>query len=201
VYTFVYDGPRPYAFFSYAQDHLSSMTLHVRTEAGAGPIAPQIRRLVRELDPDVAAQGMRSMEEVVRSNTFGARFITGLASLFSGVGLLLAILGVYGLLAIQVAQQSKELGVRMALGAASRDVLMLVVGRGFRFAAIGCVIGIVLALGTGRWLGPLLYAIHPLDPMTYVAAPALLMGTVVLASLLPARRATRIDPTALMRDE
>ncbi len=200
VYVFVYDGPRPYVFFPSSQNYLSGMTLHVRTREGAGPIGADIRRLVRDLNPDVAPSNMRTMEQVVHANNFGARFIAGLASLFAGVGLLLAALGVYGLLAVQVAQQAKELGVRMAMGADPRDVLLLVVRRGAGYAAVGCGLGVLIALGAGRWVGPLLYAVRPLDLATYALVPTVLMGTALVASVIPARRATQVDPTMLMRD-
>ncbi len=201
VYGFVYDGPRPYAFLPLAQNYRSTLSLHVRVTDGAPPVAPAIRSIVRRLDPSVAPSGLRALAEVVRFNSFGPRFIAGLASLFSAVGLLLAALGVYGLLAVQVAQQSRELGVRMAMGADPREVLLLVLRRGLGLALVGCGTGVVIALVGARGLEPLLYAVAPLDLLTFLIVPALLTGTVVLASLVPAVRGTRVDPTVLLREE
>ncbi len=201
VYGFVYDGARPYAFLPHAQNYRSSMSVHVRSTDGSESIQTRLRALVRELDPDVAPSGLRAMDDVVRSNSFGPRFLSGLAFLFSAVGLLLAALGVYGLLAVQVAQQTKELGIRMAMGADPHDVLLLVVRRGVRLAAAGCGVGVALALAAGRSLSPLLYSVTPFDAPTYLLVPTLLGATVLVASLAPAVRGTRVDPTVLLRDE
>jgi predicted permease len=201
VYGFVYDGPRPYAFLPLAQSYRSGLSLHVRSAAAADPVGPRIRALIRDLDPAVAPSGLRTMDEVVRSNSYGPRFIAGLVALFSVLGLGLAALGVYGLLAVQVAQQSKELGIRMSMGADAREVLLLVLRRGVGFAVVGLGGGVVLAVAGGRLLAPLLYAVTPFDAPTYLIVPALLGATVFLASLVPALRATRVDPLALLRDE
>lgn len=200
VYGFVYDGARPYAFVPYAQTWESSMSIHVRS-SDPESVPRRLRALFRELDPAVAPSGLRSMDEVVRSNSFGARFLSGLAILFSAIGLLLAALGVHGLLAVQVAQQTKELGIRMAMGADPREVLLVVLRRGARLAAIGCGAGVVLAMATGRALEPLLYSVRPFDAPTYILVPMVLATTVLLASLAPAIRGTRVDPTVLLRDE
>jgi hypothetical protein len=146
VYGFVYDGPRPYAFLPLAQSYRSGLSLHVRSAAAADPVGPRIRALIRDLDPAVAPSGLRTMDEVVRSNSYGPRFIAGLVALFSVLGLGLAALGVYGLLAVQVAQQSKELGIRMSMGADAREVLLLVLRRGVGFAVVGLGGGVVLAV-------------------------------------------------------
>lgn len=201
VYGFVYDGARPYAFVPYAQHDGSSMSLHVRGTFGSDPAPARIHALVRALDPDVAPSGLRAMVDVVRSSSFGPRFLSGLALLFSLSGLFLATLGVYGLLAVQVAQQAREMGIRMAIGADAREVLLLVVRRGAQLAVAGCGVGVVLALATSRSLTPLLYAITPFDATTYALVPSLLGATVLIASLVPAIRATRVDPTVLLRDE
>jgi hypothetical protein len=201
VYGFVYDGPRPYAFVPLAPSYRSGLSLHVRSAAAADPVGPRIRALIRDLDPAVAPSGLRTMDEVVRSNSYGPRFIAGLVALFSALGLGLAALGVYGLLAVQVAQQSKELGIRMSMGADAREVLLLVLRRGVGFAVVGLGGGVVLAVAGGRLLAPLLYAVTPFDAPTYLIAPALLGATVFLASLVPSLRAARVDPLALLRDE
>jgi predicted lysophospholipase L1 biosynthesis ABC-type transport system permease subunit len=135
------------------------------------------------------------------SSAFGPRFIAWLTTLFASVGLLLAALGVYGLLAMQVARRSREFGVRMALGAKARDVLLLVVGRGVRATVLGCALGVALALGTGRRLASLLYEVSPFDVVTLAVVPAVLLATATLAGLVPARRAARVSPTAMLREE
>jgi ABC-type antimicrobial peptide transport system permease subunit len=111
-------------------------------------------------------------------------------------------MGVYGLLAVQVAQRTREFGVRMALGAKTRDVLLLVLGRGARVAVIGCAVGIGLSVVGGRWLASLLYyAVSPYDAVTFALVPVVLIGAVVLASVIPARRAARASPAATLREE
>ena len=144
---------------------------------------------------------VRSMEQVVGESTARGDFNTMLLSIFAGVALLLAAIGVYGLMAYAVQQRTQEIGIRMALGAQKRDVLKLVVGHGMRLALIGLLAGVAGALALTQLMANLLYQVKPPDPMTFAVVCALLAGIVLLACWLPARRAAKVDPMTALRSE
>ena len=144
---------------------------------------------------------VRSMEQVVGESTARGDFNTMLLSIFAGVALLLAAIGVYGLMAYAVQQRTQEIGIRMALGAQKRDVLKLVVGHGMRLALIGLLAGVAGALALTQLMANLLYQVKPADPMTFAVVCALLAGIVLLACWLPARRAAKVDPMTALRSE
>jgi ABC-type antimicrobial peptide transport system permease subunit len=121
--------------------------------------------------------------------------------LFAGVSLLLAAIGLYGVMAFSVSQRTREIGVRMALGAQRHNVLSLVIGKGVRLALVGCVIGLAGGLSLTRFVSSLLYGVTPADPLTFATVMMLLMVVAVLASWLPARRAARVDPMETLRTE
>jgi ABC-type antimicrobial peptide transport system permease subunit len=129
------------------------------------------------------------------------RLAGALLGLFAAVALVLSAVGIYGVLAHVVAQRTPEIGIRMAIGAAPRQVFRLVLGQGFRMAIVGVGLGTLAALGLSRGLRGLLHDVRPHDPLTFLLVPALLTGVALLASLLPARRATRVDPIAALRSE
>jgi predicted permease len=202
VYVFASEEPQSYAYHPFAQAYRSPMALHVRSPGSMQSVAANVRDAVRALDPNVALGEWRSMEDVVSVNRFGQRFMAWLAIVFASIGLVLGALGVYGLLAVQVAQRGREFGVRMALGAKAQDVVLLVLGRGARVAMLGCAVGLALAVVAARALASLLYfAVSPYDPATFVLVPLVLMGAALLASVIPARRATRASPVATLREE
>jgi predicted permease len=201
VYVFQSEGEQAFTFYPYAQAGGLHMSLHVRSGGSLGALAAEIRGIVRDLDPNVAVGDLRTMDEVVSANRFGHAFIARFTMVIAAIGLLLAAIGVYGLLAVQVAQRSREFGVRRALGAKIPDVLLLVIRRGVMAAAIGCALGLAAALGAGRILASLLYRVSPFDPLTFVLVPAVLVGAALLASAVPARRAARISPTDALREE
>jgi ABC-type antimicrobial peptide transport system permease subunit len=121
--------------------------------------------------------------------------------LFAGTALLLAALGISGVIGYSVAQRTREMGIRMALGAARRDVLALVLGQGLKLAGLGVAVGLALSLGLARLLSTLLYGVTAYDPWTFVGVAALLCGVALMATWLPARRATRVDPIIALRSE
>jgi predicted permease len=200
VYVFVYEEPRAFAYYPVTQRGLGGV-LHLRAAGPLAPVAAELRRIVRELDANVAVSGLRTMEEIVTSNRFIVRFLALLTTLCAAIGLLLAAIGVYGLLAVQVAQRRRELGVRMALGAKALDVILLVLRRGVTAAALGCALGLALATGSGRVVGTLLYEVSPFDTLTFALVPTVLLLTAATASAVPARRATRVSPTVTLREE
>jgi predicted permease len=191
----------PFAFFSADQAYFGYATLHVRSRLGSAETIQRIRAEVHAVNPDLAIAGATSLETLVAVTLLPQRVAAWLIGGFGLVGLILAGLGVYGIVAYQVAQRTREFGIRMALGARSGDVLAAVVGQGARLAAIGAVIGLALAAAGTRLLAGLLYGVAPLDPLTFGAVALLLGAVALLASALPARRATRLDPLDALRHE
>jgi putative ABC transport system permease protein len=141
------------------------------------------------------------MDEVISRSTASRRFSVALLGSFAALALILASIGIYAVLAFSVARRTHEIGVRMALGARSGDVLRLVLGQGLRVTTIGILFGIVGALGLTRFLQSLLYEVRPTDPPTFVIVLLLLVSVSVAASYLPARRAMRVDPMVALRYE
>ena len=157
--------------------------------------------MLQELDPAIALYNARPMDALLDTQVAQPRLTASLVGMFALVALLLATVGLYGVLAFVVAQRTREIGVRMALGARPRDVLTLVIGRGARLAAIGLAFGAAGAAALGRFLSSQLYGIDARDPLTYAAAAAMLMAVALLASYIPAVRATRVDPVIALRVE
>ncbi len=188
----------PPAFMSFVE---GSMTLLVRTGAEPAPMARAIAGQVQALDPEEAVFQVATMQDLVQGSVAQPRFRAFLLGIFALVALVLAVTGLYGLVSYSVSQRANELGVRVALGAQKSDLLGLVLGEGARLALTGVVAGVVLALALSRTLSKLLYAVKPNDPLTFVAIPALLLAVALLASYVPARRATRADPTVALRQE
>ena len=160
-----------------------------------------VRNVVRELDRDLPIVGMSPMEDVVGRSVARPRFYAFLLAVFSGTALLLAAVGIYGVLSYAVAARTREIGVRMAIGAARRDVVGLIVGRAARLAAIGLAAGVAAALPLTRLLSGILFGVRPFDPATYAGACAILFLVAVGAALVPAYRASVIDPMRALRDE
>ena len=164
-------------------------------------MAPAVRRAIREIDPTTLVGAMASMEQVVATSMSQRRLALVLFAGFAGAALLLSVAGIYGVLAGSVAERTREIGVRAALGATPRDILALVVGQGVRLAVIGLAIGLVSSLALARSLRAMLFAIGPYDPVTIGAAAGLLLVTTLVACLVPAVRAVQIDPSLAFRSE
>jgi len=177
------------------------MTLVLRTHSDPITIVPAVRRAVMGPGKDQPVFNVQTMEEVIRASTAGTRFPLMLLGIFAGVALLLASVGIYGVVSYSVNRRTHEIGIRMALGAKRGDVLKLVVGQGFRLTLIGVAAGIAGAMVLTRFLSSLLYDVKPTDPSTFVAVSLLLIGLSLLACYIPARRATRVDPMVALRYE
>jgi putative ABC transport system permease protein len=149
----------------------------------------------------VPMSDVRSLQTVTDNALSEPRFATTLIAVFGGLALLLATIGIYGVISLRVARRGREIGIRMALGAPARAVLAMILHRGVAIAAVGVAIGTVGALLATRALGGLLYGVGALDLATFAAVPLVLAGVAMLASLLPALRATRIDPAIALRDD
>jgi predicted permease len=177
------------------------LSLAVRTTGDPNAIAAAVRGAVRGLDPRVEPLRTQPLREYVESAYFPQRMASGLLLLLGAVSLVLAALGVYGVVAYAVAQRTQEFGVRMALGASRRDVVWLVLRRGLVLTAVGVAIGLVLSLALTRLVASFLNGVSPFDPVTYLAGPLFLAVVALLASGLPARRATKVDPGVALRCE
>lgn len=178
-----------------------SMNLSVRTQTDPLSLRSSILAQVHSLDSELAVSNIRTMTQVVSSSFSGPEFTTVLLGALSGLALFLAAIGIYGVLAYVVAQQTHDIGVRMALGAKPRDIFVLVISRGVRIAAIGSVIGLAAALALTRLMKSLLYGVGAMDPLTFAGVAVLLIIVALLAVCIPARRAMRVDPMVALRYE
>jgi ABC-type antimicrobial peptide transport system permease subunit len=160
-----------------------------------------LRATVRSLDPQLALNQVETLEHAVSESEAPRRFNTVLISSFAGAALLLAILGIYSVIAFSVAQRMQELAIRMALGSQRSAIMRLVLASGARLAGAGCIIGIAGALAASRLLGSMLFGVSALDPAVLVASALLLLLLALTASLLPARRAASINPISALRSE
>ena len=190
--------PTPDMYFLETQNE---MALVVRSSMDVPSPANAVRAAIYSVDPDQPISSIRSMEGILSESVAPRRLTMVLGGLFAGLALLLASVGLYGLISYSVSLRTHEIGVRMALGAKRGDVLKLVVGQGFRLTLMGVGIGIIGALVLTRFLSSLLYGVKPTDPATFAAVSAILTGVATLASYLPARRATKVDPMVALRYE
>jgi putative ABC transport system permease protein len=178
-----------------------SMSYVLRTAQEPSSLTGAARRVIHDLDPALPVQDVRTMEDVVGAAVAPARWSSALLGVFAGVALTIAVLGVFGVLSFIVTQRTRELGIRIALGAGPGQVRRLVVGRGLALVAAGIVVGLLGSIAITRFMGSLLYGVTATDPITYLAVAALLASAAVVASYLPARRATRVDPILALRAE
>ena len=177
------------------------MTFVIRTTGNPLDIAPAVQREIRGLDSDQPVSAVRSMKQVMADTVARARFNTLLLALFAGLATLLAAVGIFGVMNYSLALRTREIGLRMALGAQHRQVLFLMLRQGLVLTLIGTGIGIVGALVLTRLLSTLLFGVHASDPAIFAAIVLLLMFVSLVACYLPARRATRIDPMLALRSE
>ena len=195
------DTSVPTVYVPYSQDPWPVMTVVVRTSVPPETAAAALDRAVRSVDPEQAISNVRPMRQVISESVSAQRLRMLLLGLFAFLALVLACIGLYGVMAYSVAQRAREIGIRMALGAAPARVLRLVVGQGLRLALVGLAAGLVLSLLFGRLMASLLFEVRPTDAATFAAISILLSAVAFLASYVPAWRATRVDPAVVLRGD
>jgi predicted permease len=189
-----------HVYLPLAQRNSSSVGLVVRTEGEPLTLAKTVEQTIRSLDKDLPLTS-RSMDEVLGNAMARQRLTLTLLAILALLALLLAGIGIYGVLSYAVTQRRQEIGIRLALGATARDVLQLALTQGMKLALLGIVLGVAVAIAATRWLQGLLYGVAPTDPLTFVGAALLLLLVALLACWIPARRAARIDPLTALRHE
>ena len=194
------DPVAPTVFVPFAQRTIRSIKMVVRTMGDPAALAPAIRAEIRALDADLAIADITPMTQLVVRSLTAPRFYTSLLALFAGVGLVLAAIGVFGVMSYAVAQRVREISIRLALGALPRDVLRMIVGRALGLAAIGVVVGLAAAMALGRVIQGQLFGVAFLDPVTFGVVPLVLGASAAVASFLPARRAMKLDPASALRE-
>ncbi|OLE54888.1 MAG: hypothetical protein AUG51_06005 [Acidobacteria bacterium 13_1_20CM_3_53_8] len=201
-YRTIGEDPRPYFYMSSVQDYQPQMTLHVRTaQGGAASVLAGIRQEVAAMDKSVPLLDVMPLEQATGVSLIPLKAAATIAGIFGLVGLLLAAVGIFGVVSFSVAQRTREIGIRMALGAQVSDVLKLIINEGMRLALAGVFIGLLASVAVTRLLASLLYGISATDTATFIGVALLLSIIAFIASYIPARRATRVDPMVALRYE
>jgi putative ABC transport system permease protein len=193
-------APEPTTYFWFPQNPGREITIVARSVGRPADLAVPISEQVAAVDPDQPVADIRLMREMVADDLARPRFTMLLLAGFAAVALLLAMIGLYGLISFITAQRTREIGVRIALGAQRRDVLRLVMHGGLRLVAAGMVLGLAAALAVGRAMMGLVYGIRPADPITLVTVTTVVTVVALFATYVPGRRATRLDPAAALGD-
>ena len=194
-------APEPTVYWPHPELVYSSMTILVRTANDPLALVGAAHTELQQLDPELPMAAVATMDQLLAESLSRAHFTMLLLGIFSAVALILAAVGIYGLIAYSVTQRTQELGIRIALGAQHRDVLRLVLAQGTRLTLLGVAIGLLAALALSRLLSTLLFAVSATDPLTFAGVAALLAAVALLACFIPARRATRVDPIVALRYE
>jgi putative ABC transport system permease protein len=192
---------QPEMYFPLYEDPEFFMYLVARTKSEPLVLAKTIQQEVAKIDKDQPVANIKTMENFFEESVAPRRFSVFLITVFAGIALVLSSIGIYSVISYSVSQRRNELGIRMALGAQARDILRLVVGQGFKFIALGIAIGLGAALALTRLLTSLLFNVSARDPFIFIAISLILAFVALLASYIPARRATKVDPIRALRYE
>jgi putative ABC transport system permease protein len=192
---------RPTVYTPHLQQGGAQLTLAIRSASDTAGLAAAARREVLAVDKDQPIADVKSMEQLLSESVAGRRFSMLLLSLFAAVALVLAGVGIYGVMSYSVTQRTREIGIRMALGASGSEVLKMIAGQGMAVVFIGIVIGIVSSLALSRWMESLLFGVSATDPLTFIAIPIILSAVALAACAVPALRATKVDPMVALRYE
>jgi len=195
------EEPQPLAYLPLTQNYSPAATLQVRTSGRPEALISTVRAQVQSLDNNLALTNVQTIGELIAQGLWAPRMGAALLAVFGGIALILAVIGVYGVLSYSVNQQTREIGIRMAMGAQTGGVLRLIVGQGMRLAAAGLALGLLVAFAAMRLLGSLLFGVSANDPLTFAAVSTVLALAAVLACYIPARRATKVDPIIALRYE
>jgi len=195
------EAPRPFVYQLQGQDAVTGLEIVVRGRASGPRLLAAARRIVQEVDPDVPLFEAKTMNEHLSLMLFAPRMAALLLSVFGALALALAGVGIYGVVSYSVSRRTRELGIRMSLGASARDVVAMAVGGGMRLVLVGGVLGVTLAAGVTWALKGFLYGVGSTDLVTFAAIPLILSGVALLAALVPARRASAVDPVRALRSE
>ncbi|HWS54860.1 MAG TPA: ABC transporter permease [Pyrinomonadaceae bacterium] len=193
--------PGPQMYWAYYQDPVPNMSIVVRTKSDPAGIAALVREEIRKADGDIPSFSIRTLEQMAADSLMPSRVTMLLLGFFAAVALVLAAAGIYGIMSYSVSQRRHEIGVRLALGARPRDIIMLILRQGLILTLVGTFLGLLAAFAATRVMSSLLYGVSATDLLTFAGAPLALIAVAVLACLVPARRATKVDPMVALRYE
>ena len=193
--------PYPELFIPYTQWPADEMALVLRTASEPPSLIPAVKKEIWRVDPDQPVTDIKTMDELVSTEASGRRFVLQLIGAFAAIALVLAAVGIYGVVSYATRQRAHEIGIRMALGAKGQQIMWLVAGQNAKWLLIGITAGIAMALALTRLLAAYLYAVRPTDPLTFGAVSLLLLAVALIAVYMPARRATKVDPMVALRYE
>jgi putative ABC transport system permease protein len=193
--------PDPELFMSYAQWPSNEMALVLRTASEPSSLIPAVKKEIWGVDPDQPVTDIKTMDELVSTEAAGRRFVLQLIGTFAAIALVLAAVGIYGVVSYGTRQRTHEIGIRMALGARGQQIMWLVAGQNAKWLLIGITTGVVSALALTRLLAAYLYAVRPTDATTFIVVALVLAAVACFACYIPARRATKVDPMVALRYE
>jgi putative ABC transport system permease protein len=194
-------GSQPEVYLPFQQNPGATITLVARTKSDPRGLAASVRREVSAFDRDLPVSNLKFMDEIVAGSVSQPRVYALLLGIFAVLALILAAIGIYGVISYSVTQRTQEIGIRMALGAQSRDVLALIIKQGMALSLLGILLGLLVSLALTRVLASQLYGISSTDPVTFTAISVLLMLVAMIACYIPALRATKLDPLIALRYE
>ncbi len=194
------EKPQPFVYLSMGQYYFPNSVLSIRTSGEPDTVLASVRSQVQALDRSLLLQD-ETVNSTIRESLWAQRLSAGLLAVFGGLALLLATVGIYGVVSYLVAHRVREFGIRMALGATAGDVQLMLLREGIRLVAVGVVVGLVVALAGSRAVQSMLFLVSSRDAVTFILVPSILTLVAVLACWIPALRATRVDPMVALRDE
>ncbi|HET6892333.1 MAG TPA: FtsX-like permease family protein, partial [Pyrinomonadaceae bacterium] len=195
------DSNRVQGYFPFFQLPFSGMTVIIKSSGDPSSLIGAAREQVKTVDPEQPIYNVRTMHDIRAESIASERLNLTLFSIFAGIALVLAVVGIYGVMSYSVTQRTHEIGIRMAIGAQPRDVFRMILGQGMILAVIGIAIGLVAAYGLTRLMATMLFGVGPTDPATFVAIAVILAVVALLACYLPGRRATKVEPVVSLRYE
>ena len=194
-------APRAQVYISHAQARNMQVVLEIRTSRDPGSLVPAVRAELRAMDPSRPLFDVRTEADLIADNIAPRRFALTLVGLFAGLALLVASIGIYGVISYTVTESAKEIGIRMALGALKSDVLTMVLGNGLKLVLLGIAMGAVAALALTRVMASFLFNVSAYDPVTFLSVAGIFVMVALAACLIPARRATNVDPMVALHYE